>query len=614
MKLSERLGDYLISAGLSLLLVIACHQPNDSNNEVSSAVSIKDTVTINTLLRKARTFNQTNFDSMRWYAKEALALAELIQWGEGIAKAEAVECNYQRRKGNYAGAISIGLKVLKRYDSLGLWKDEIGLKNYLADIYKEMGGEKAIVEYLRKGLELSKQGQELAERKNYIPGIVTSLNQQGITLRDLSGIANRSDLMDSAFVLYQQGIKIIEQTGEGKDDLGKFYNNIAQVYNEHFKDYPMALSFLKKAIAFNTGRNNQNSLTYNYDVTSYVYQNMGNFDSANHYGHKMLGLSKKLKAPYRMVNAFLVLTNANKKANRNDSALYYYEQSVALADSMNNLERSGQITEMQTKYETEKKEVEIASLNSVNKIRSQRLWIAGGIAALFAIAVLISVMQNRRLQKQKKQITAQSDRLKWMMKELHHRVKNNLQIVSSLLNLQTYRLKDEESISAIKESQLRVQAMSLIHQRLYQVDDVSKVNFKLYLDDLVDTLMRSFGFNSTDFDLQIHVEKEFLDVDMVMPMGLLVNEILTNSFKYAYTETKHPLLHISLLSVNQQFQLEIKDNGPGLNWDAGEPSKPGFGKKLIDALSKQLKAVYSVDTALGTAYHFNIPQHEEKAA
>ena len=612
--LSGKLGDFLITAGLSLLLVVACKNSNDYNNQVSAAPSLKDTVSINNLLKKARTFNQSNFDSMRYYAVKAQVMAEAVQWKEGIARAQAIECNYQRKKGNYAGAISIGLSVLKMYDSLNLWKEEIALKNYIADIYKEMGGEKGTVEFLRKGLELSKEAQAIAENKNYILGIVSTLNEQGIILRDLSGIANRQDLMDSAFVLYQQGIRLVEESGEAEDEQVKLYNNIAQVYNEHFKDYPMALSFLKKAIEFNTARNNQNGLTYNYDVTSYVYQNMGNFDSADHYGHKMLALSKKLKAPYRMVNAFLVLTNANKKANRNDSALYYYEQSVALADSMNNLERSGQITEMQTKYETEKKEVEIASLNSVNKIRSQRLWIAGGIAALFAIAVLISVMQNRRLQKQKKQITAQSDRLKWMMKELHHRVKNNLQIVSSLLNLQTYRLKDEESISAIKESQLRVQAMSLIHQRLYQVDDVSKVNFKLYLDDLVETLMRSFGFNSTDFDLQIHVEKEFLDVDMVMPMGLLVNEILTNSFKYAYTETKHPLLHISLLSVNQQFQLEIKDNGPGLNWDAGEPSKPGFGKKLIDALSKQLKAVYSVDTALGTAYHFNIPQQEEKAA
>ena len=612
--LSGKLGDFLITAGLSLLLVVACKNSNDYNNQVSAAPSLKDTVSINNLLKKARTFNQSNFDSMRYYAVKAQVMAETVQWKEGIARAQAIECNYQRKKGNYAGAISIGLSVLKMYDSLNLWKEEIALKNYIADIYKEMGGEKGTVEFLRKGLELSKEAQAIAENKNYILGIVSTLNEQGIILRDLSGIANRQDLMDSAFVLYQQGIRLVEESGEAEDEQVKLYNNIAQVYNEHFKDYPMALSFLKKAIEFNTARNNQNGLTYNYDVTSYVYQNMGNFDSADHYGHKMLALSKKLKAPYRMVNAFLVLTNANKKANRNDSALYYYEKSVALADSMNNLERSGQITEMQTKYETEKKEVEIASLNSVNKIRSQRLWIAGGIAALFAIAVLISVMQNRRLQKQKKQITAQSDRLKWMMKELHHRVKNNMQIVSSLLNLQTYRLKDEESISAIKESQLRVQAMSLIHQRLYQVDDVSKVNFKLYLDDLVETLMRSFGFNSTDFDLQIHVEKEFLDVDMVMPMGLLVNEILTNSFKYAYTETKHPLLHISLLSVNQQFQLEIKDNGPGLNWDAGEPSKPGFGKKLIDALSKQLKAVYSVDTALGTAYHFNIPQQEEKAA
>ena len=612
--LKGRLGDCLIAGVLSFLLVIACNKPKDSKNAVFSSPSIKDTITINNLLRKARTFNQTNYDSMRYYAQEAQAISGSVNWKEGIARAQAIECNYQRKKGNYAGAISIGLGVLKMYDSLNLWKEEIGLKNYIADIYKEMGGEKGTVEFLRKGLELSKQGEEIAERNKYIPGIVTSLNQQGITLRDLSGIANQPKLMDSAFVLYQKAIRLIEESGEAKQDLGKLYNNIAQVYNEHIKDYPMALSFLKKAIEFNTERNNQSSLTYNYDVTSYVYQNMGNFDSANLYGHKMLALSKKLKAPYRMVNAYLVLTNANKKANFNDSALYYYEQSTTLADSMNNLERSGQIAEMQTKYESEKKEVEIAYLNSENTIRRQRLWIAAGVAALFAVAVLFSVAQNRRLQKQKKQITAQSNRLQWMMKELHHRVKNNLQIVSSLLNLQTYRLTDEESISAIKESQLRVQAMSLIHQRLYQVDDVSMVNFKLYLDDLVDTLMRSFGFNSNDFDLQINVEKEFLDVDIVMPMGLLVNEILTNSFKYAYKNVKHPLLHISLVSGKQQLHLDISDNGPGLNRYGTEQSKSGFGKKLIDALSKQLKAIYSVDNAQGTAYHFNIPQHVEKAA
>lgn len=279
---------------------------------------------------------------------------------------------------------------------------------------------------------------------------------------------------------------------------------------------------------------------------------------------------------------------------------------------MTNVKKAAQIAESQTKYETGKKEERIGELDRMNTMKNQRLWLAFSLVAVFSILIMVSVVQNRRLEKQKSKITEQSNRLQWMMKELHHRVKNNLQIVSSLLNLQTYRLKDEESLSAIKESQLRVQAMSLMHQRLYQVEDVSMVNFKLYLDDLVETLMRSYGYGADDFDLKITVDKEFMDVDTVMPMGLLVNEIITNSFKYAYKEVSRPLLHISLANANKKLQLDIRDNGPGMTADT--ENKQGFGKKLIEALSKQLNATWTMDSKNGTAYHFVIPEQKEKAA
>jgi two-component sensor histidine kinase len=261
----------------------------------------------------------------------------------------------------------------------------------------------------------------------------------------------------------------------------------------------------------------------------------------------------------------------NEEMKRYDSALYYNQARNALSDSINNVQKGNQIAEAQTKYETKEKEEQIFTLNAANKLKNQRLVFAIGIAALLVIIVGLFFVQNRRLQKQKKQISEQSDRLQWMMKELHHRVKNNLQIVSSLLNLQTYRLKDEESVSAIKESQLRVQAMSLIHQRLYQVDDVSMVNFKLYLDDLVETLMRSYGYSTDNFDLEVTADKEFLDVDTVMPMGLLVNEIITNSFKYAYKTVERPMLKINLSSGDQQLRLETRSRRTA---DSASPFKP----------------------------------------
>ncbi|MBL0154259.1 MAG: sensor histidine kinase [Chitinophagaceae bacterium] len=301
-----------------------------------------------------------------------------------------------------------------------------------------------------------------------------------------------------------------------------------------------------------------------------------------------------------------------KQEGEYDSALYFFQIKVQLSDSINNITKSSQIANVQVKYETGKKEEEIIHLNGLAKARSQRMIVLTVASGVLLLLLAVVWMQKRKSQQQKQKISEQSDKLQWMMKELHHRVKNNLQIVSSLLNLQSYRLKDEESQSAIRESQLRVQAMSLMHQRLYQVDDVSLVNFKLYLTDLAETLMKAYGYNSDSFDLQIHIEKEMMDVDTVMPLGLLVNEIITNSFKYAYKQVDRPSLHINLTDQGKQLNLEIRDNGPGM--PDQQTSKPGFGQKLIKALSGQLKASYSVRNEQGAVYQFTIPVQTEKAA
>jgi two-component sensor histidine kinase/tetratricopeptide (TPR) repeat protein len=571
----------------------------------------KDTAAVNALNKKANGFSQTNFDSMRFYSKQAYAIASEIGYPEGKARSRGIEAMYQRRKGNYAESIAICLEVIKTYDSLGLIKRRITTQSLLADTYKEMGGDKGTAEYLQKGLELAKATQKAAEQYNFPDEVIAALNEQGIILRDMSQHSDRKDLMDSALVLYERGVQIIQQTGQGEDQLGKLYNNISQVYNEHRGDYPRALDYLFKAVAFNTQRNNFMSLSYNYGNISDVYARQNDLSRAKIYAHQMLYVSEVLKAPHRKVNAYRNLTRVSRKMNQFDSALYYNELAVEISDSLNNVEKAAQIADMQVKYETDKVNSKNNELVAVNRIRQQQLWFAGGAALIMGALVLISVIQNRRLRLQKKQIADQSDRLQWMMKELHHRVKNNLQIVSSLLNLQSYRLKDEESVAAIKESQLRVQAMSLMHQRLYQVDDVSMVNFKLYLTDLAETLMRAYGYGADDFDLKIEVEQEFLDVDTVMPMGLLVNEIITNSFKYAYKDVSRPELLIRLAAGDKQLKLEIADNGPGMS-DSG--NKAGFGKKLIAALTQQLKAKYTVDTTNGTSYTFDIPYTKEKAA
>jgi two-component sensor histidine kinase len=206
-------------------------------------------------------------------------------------------------------------------------------------------------------------------------------------------------------------------------------------------------------------------------------------------------------------------------------------------------------------------------------------------------------------------IQQQSDKLTVLMKELHHRVKNNLQIVSSLLNLQSYRLMDTEAAQAIQESKLRVDAMSLIHQSLYQTDDVSTLDIKSYITHLCESLMAAYGYSHHDFDLHIEVPQIYFDVDSAIPIGLIINELVTNSFKYAYKKTQKPLLKV-VLQIEQELTLSVRDNGTDFKKADWERASMSLGKQLIQSLAQQVNGKLSLNTDFGTHFKIQFPKKE----
>lgn len=225
--------------------------------------------------------------------------------------------------------------------------------------------------------------------------------------------------------------------------------------------------------------------------------------------------------------------------------------------------------------------------------------LAAGFLFILISASVFYYQYNK--QKQANLIIAQqSDKLSLLMKELHHRVKNNLQIVSSLLSLQSFRMKDDAAIAAVKEGQHRIEAMSLIHQKLYTKDDVTSVNIKEFIADIAESLAGAYGFSSDRFKLLLDVENEIMNVDTAIPLSLIINELITNSLKHAFAVTDMAYLTVKLQREGGDILLTIADNGKGINMDNWNNNNGSFGKELINTFTNQLKGKISIKVDSGT--------------
>lgn len=313
---------------------------------------------------------------------------------------------------------------------------------------------------------------------------------------------------------------------------------------------------------------------------------------------------------------YTLLKKIYEQEQKYKEAYTYSTLLTNLKDSMFNREKSLQLKDMQEKYDADNKDKQIVTQQVQIDYNKKLNIILGGVGfAILLIAGFIyynlrkTARLNRTVSLQRDELAKQSESLSVMMKELHHRVKNNLQIVSSLLNLQSMRLTDEGAISAVQESKQRVQAMSLIHQRLYKTNDITRINMREYIKELADFLATSYGYGPDNFTLELNTEEEWVDIDKALPLGLILNELLTNAFKYAFTGIEHPTLKINFKKAGGNFTLEIKDNGKGIKpgeWD--DKRNTSFGRQLVKALCNQLRAKEQLEVAGGTSFTFIIPE------
>ncbi len=190
-----------------------------------------------------------------------------------------------------------------------------------------------------------------------------------------------------------------------------------------------------------------------------------------------------------------------------------------------------------------------------------------------------------------------------LLREIHHRVKNNLQIISSLLNLQSRHVKDESALDMFHESRNRVRSMALIHEKLYKSDDLANVDFCEYIRNLGRHLFMSYGINSTAIDLDVSVEDVFLDINTSIPCGLIINELISNSLKHAFSGREQGKIRVVLQSErNGKYKLLVSDDGVGLPKGLDVTQTESLGLQLVTMLVEQLQGTLNLDNNEGTSF------------
>jgi two-component sensor histidine kinase len=192
-----------------------------------------------------------------------------------------------------------------------------------------------------------------------------------------------------------------------------------------------------------------------------------------------------------------------------------------------------------------------------------------------------------------------------LLKEIHHRVKNNMQIISSLLSLQSENSEDEKFNALLRESRNRINSMALVHEMLYQTDDLSKIELKEYIETLCSSVHRSYASPNSNIEFVYDIEKKaHFNIDKMIPLGLILNEAISNSLKHAFPN-KTGKVTISLQHNKDKYELMVSDNGNGFKNDFHPEKDSHLGIQLIYMLTEQLGGKLEVKNAHGVSYHIS---------
>ncbi|NNF34920.1 MAG: tetratricopeptide repeat protein, partial [Saprospiraceae bacterium] len=587
-----------------------------------------------------KAYMNSDLDSSYYFLNEAAELADELNYTHGKIVSYRAIGSIAPRVDKYDEAFTRLNKGLRLIDSLSL---EPGLK---VDFLTNLG-----VVYYRQGLigkaiEPYIDAVEICQEHGMDDRRSRLLNNLGIFYRMM-------DRYEEALVIYDQSYALRKAAGDTMGMANNLYNKAASYAN--IKEPENAIKSLDQAQALYEAIGSSMDVVTCGVARGAAYGDMQMFEKAREEFEKVIAMpeSGSLQNPFK-INLYqgLALTYLNAgiprraeselKKIRKDidteadseqmarnhelwSEVYSqtgqygkaYQSLLAfkeLRDTLVSEENASLRSEMETKYLTQEKEYEIDLLNTQNelaqvklKASNQRL-IGMGIGLVIFGGLLLWVFSLfRKTKEQNRVITKANQEKEVLLKEIHHRVKNNLQVVSSLLTLQSKYVDDDTALDAINTGKSRVQSMSILHRNLYQNENLKNIKIKPYFEDLVENLVSTYQVGDKDIHINSDVDDIELDVDTVIPMGLITNELISNALKYAFENKERGNINLSINKSNGHLNLSVSDDGKGIPFTEIPRRSKTLGMQLIHSFSKKLKGDVSIDNENGTNISLKFP-------
>jgi two-component sensor histidine kinase len=416
--------------------------------------------------------------------------------------------------------------------------------------------------------------------------------------------------------------------------------NLCVRYNVLAGNYYLAINNDKQANAHYNAAVNKADLNLFPELYALIYNNMadsyyerGDLKMAYQYSRKYtemvadlytgenvisLGNLETVLKTERSADEIRYLNNENKlnqlELLRETELRANLEKENILQDSI--LRKETQVREVLSRENAaEKKLREVMSTDITrqqHRLRSERnmrLLLLMTVTAMLVLGVIIFYLYRKQRRKNAI-IVKQADDMQVLMKEIHHRVKNNLQVISSLLDLQALSIKHDQAAEAVKEGRNRVQSMALIHQNLYNEGNIKGIRVQHYIETLAQGLFHSYNIKPRSVHLSTDIDDLNLDVDTVIPIGLILNELITNSLKYAFRDKEYGEISVTLKKEGDNLVLKVRDNGDGFPPAASMQPETTFGIKLIKAFAQKLKARLSIYNDQGACVEMHIARYK----